>query len=212
MSVTLVGVRADVAFVVTEHRSRLTPERVAAYEGVSRTLEAAAAGRVESVHYGDVDGLDAGAVVLSGSSAPWSAHDPAALGRLGDAVVESGAPVLGICAGLQLLAGWAGGEVRPVADRGGRPERGYERVEVVVDDGLLEGLGTVATVFQDHEDEVVRLPAGARLLARSDACEVQAVSLPERRWWGTQFHPERFDRVHPDGERVLRNFFTLATG
>ena len=202
--------RSDVILVVSEHRSQLTPERLGAYERVRRTLEEAAGRRVSALHYEDVDGLDARAVVISGSSAPWSAHHPAALARLGDAVSASEAPVLGICAGLQLLAGWAGGEVGPVAERGGSPERGYETVEVVEPDGLLEGLGPVATVFQDHEDEVARPPAGARLLARSTACQVQALELAGRRWWGTQFHPERFDAEHPDGERVLRNFFALA--
>ena len=27
---------------------------------------------------------------------------------------------------------------------------------------------------------------------------------------GTQFHPEHFDAEHPDGEKIIANFFTVA--
>jgi GMP synthase-like glutamine amidotransferase len=39
---------------------------------------------------------------------------------------------------------------------------------------------------------------------------VQAVAVPARRWWGTQFHPEEFSAEHPAGERILLTFFELA--
>jgi len=48
------------------------------------------------------------------------------------------------------------------------------------------------------------------VLASSPACAVQAIADPERRWWGTQFHPEEFDGEHTAGERILRAFFELA--
>jgi anthranilate/para-aminobenzoate synthase component II len=28
--------------------------------------------------------------------------------------------------------------------------------------------------------------------------------------WGVQFHPEDWDAGHPDGRRVLQNFFEVA--
>jgi len=151
-------------------------------------------------------------VVLSGSSAPWAAHDRREIARLGEAVDRSGAAVLGICAGMQLLAEWAGAEVRPLGDRGADAERGFMPVEVLDDADLLAGLPGTATVFQDHQDEVVSVPGGFRLLARSATVPVQAFADEEGRWWGTQFHPEWSDDDHPDGNRVLENFFTLARG
>jgi GMP synthase (glutamine-hydrolysing) len=120
--------------------------------------------------------------------------------------------VFGICAGMQLLAEWAGAEVRPLAERGVRAERGFLTVEVLDDADLLAGLPATVTVFQDHEDEVADLPNGFRLLARSDAVPLQAFADDERRWWGTQFHPEWSDDTHRDGNRVLENFFALADG
>jgi GMP synthase (glutamine-hydrolysing) len=200
-----------VQLVVTEHPTFLDAKRARRYEEIRAILEEAAGRPVSSTHYLDVDRLGPGPVVLSGSGAPWSAHDPAQLERLGDAVQNADAPVLGICAGLQLLARFAGGRVEPMAARGQPPERGYQPLEVLDDSDLLSGLPARATVFQDHTDEVFDLPAGFRVLARTDGSEIQAIAATDRRWWGTQFHPERFDADHPDGRRVLANFFGLAS-
>ena len=196
----------EVVLVVTEHPSYLDERRLEGYERIRQTLETVARRPVEAVHYLDARELDADAIVLSGSKAPWAVHDRGELTRLGEVVTAAASPVLGICAGMQLLATWTGGEVRPARE----PERGYAPLEVLAADDLLRGLDRVAIVFQDHEDEITVLPEGFEVLARTKACEVQAVAAPDRRWWGTQFHAERFDAEHPDGERVLRNFFSLA--
>ena len=201
---------ARTVLVVTEHPSHLTRARAEGYEAIRGALEAMAGGPVESVHYRDVGAVVADTVVLSGSKAPWAAHEPDDLARLGEAVRASERPVFGICAGMQLLTMFAGGEVRPMQESGREPERGYLPLEVLDDSDLLQGLPRTATVFQDHEDEITVLPDGFRVLARTPGCEIQAVAVPERRWWGTQFHPERSDAARPDGERVLRNFFELA--
>jgi len=197
-----------VLLVVTEHPSHLTPAAIERYEEVRRRVAAVAGIAVERVHYEDARDLSgAEAVVLSGSHAPWAAHDPAVLERLGEEVRAFDGPVLGICAGLQLQALFAGGSVRhaaaPVA-------AGYRPIEVIDGGGLLAGLPARAQVYQHHTDEIAELPEGFSVLARSEECAIEAVAAPARRWWGTQFHPEPASREHPDGERVLRNFFELA--
>lgn len=199
-----------ITFVVTEHPSHLDEKRTRHYEEVRGRLEGVAERPVRALHYLEVERFGPAPIVLSGSGAPWKAHDPAALDRLGEAVRAAGTPVLGICAGLQLLAGFAGGRIAPMAEAGRPPERGYMELEVLDDGDLLVGLPARAILFQDHLDEIVELPADFRVLARTPGCEAQAIAAPERRWWGTQFHPETFDADHPDGERVLRNFFELA--
>jgi GMP synthase (glutamine-hydrolysing) len=202
---------ATVKLVVTEHPSCLDAKRARHYEEIRTILEEIAGRPVFSTHYLDVDELGPGPVVLSGSSAPWAAHDPANLDRLGEVVRATEAPVLGICAGLQLLSRFAGGRIEHMEARGQPPERGYLPLEVLDDGDLLAGLPPRATLFQDHTDEVFDVPPDFRLLARTEACEIQAFAAPERRWWGTQFHPEEFDADHPDGRRVLENFFGLAS-
>lgn len=199
-----------VTFVVTESRSWLDAPRQRRYEEIRVSLEEIAGRPVRSIHYLDADRLGPGPVVLSGAGAPWDEHDPAELARLGEAVRAMDAPVFGICAGLQLLAGFAGGRVEPMAADGRPPERGYLPLDVLDDGDLLAGLPARATVFQDHTDEISELPVDFRVLARTAGCEIQAIAAPERRWWATQFHPERFDADHPDGERVIANFFELA--
>jgi GMP synthase-like glutamine amidotransferase len=196
--------------VVTEQPDHLTPERQEGYARFARTLAEASGTGVRTAHYTEVDDLGRGPVVLSGSKAPWAAHDPAELERFRGVLRATEAPVLGVCAGLQLLAEAGGGRVRPMAEAGRPPERGYGPVDVLEPSGLLAGLGRRAIVFHDHEDEVVELPPGFRLLARSDGSEVQAFAADDRLWWGTQFHPERHDGEHPDGARILANFFALA--
>ena len=201
------NVRVD--FVITEHPSFLDAERTVGYEEIRRLLSALAGRPVDAVHYLDVRSLGPAPVVLSGSRAPWAAHDPGSLDRLGEAVLAADAPVLGICGGMQLLARFAGGRIATMVPED-REELGYAPIEVLEANDLLGGLAGRPTVFHDHRDEVTVLPGGFQVLARTESCAIQAIAAPERRWWGTQFHPERFDDEHPDGERVLRNYFSLA--
>lgn len=163
---------------------------------------------VRSIHYLEAhDFRAAAAVVISGSFAPWAAHAPADLDRLGDVVCAYDGPVLGICAGMQLQARYAGGAYAPAAVA---PVTGFGPVEVLEDGDLLRGLPLRPTVYKHHSEEIVSLPTGFRVLARSAECAVEAIAAPDRGWWGTQFHPEQFDDQHPAGELVLRNFFDLA--
>jgi GMP synthase (glutamine-hydrolysing) len=128
------------------------------------------------------------------------------LETLGEALRAAAGPVLGICAGMQLQAVFAGGAIAPSPT----PEHGYAPIEVDDRGGLLSGLPTRAVVFHDHDDEIVSLPDGFRVIASSTRCAIQAIADLERRWWGTQFHPEEWNTTHPDGEAVLRRFFELA--
>jgi GMP synthase (glutamine-hydrolysing) len=192
-------VQVRVRLVYTERRADLTDARARNYERLRAGLAAAGA-EVSWCWYEDVDVAGADAVVLSGSSAPWSSHDVARLDGLGEAI--GGLPVLGVCAGLQLLARFAGGRVGPAAV----PERGLLPVDVHDHGDLLHGLQDRIVVYQDHTDEVTELPDGFRVLASSADCAVQAIADPARRWWATQFHPEE----SPDGDRIFRSFLELA--
>jgi GMP synthase (glutamine-hydrolysing) A subunit len=198
-----------VAIVLTERKSQLTESRARNYERLRERIALASGDPVEVEYYEDLDPgwlARASAVVLSGSSAPWSAHDPNELERLGDAVRSAGLPVLGICAGMQLQAVFAGGTI----GRSRAGEHGYLPIRVHDRSDLLAELPREAVVFHDHDDEVVVPPDGFRVLASSADCAVQAIADSERRWWGTQFHPEEFRPEDPAGERILRAFFSLA--
>jgi GMP synthase-like glutamine amidotransferase len=198
-----------VELVFTERRSELTETRAKNLERLRGRLAAVSGQDVGVAHYEEVDPrrlARASSIVLSGSSAPWSERDPEELDRLGEAVRAAGRPLLGICAGMQLQARFAGGTI----GRSARPERGFLPIEVRDRSDLLRGLPANPTVFQDHTDEIVTLPEDFRVLAASRNCAVQAISCPGRWWWGTQFHPEESRPEHPSGELVLATFFALA--
>jgi GMP synthase (glutamine-hydrolysing) len=135
-------------------------------------------------------------IILSGG--PCSVYDADAP-PADERVLALGAPILGICYGLQYLTHKLGGKVRAAARR----EYGHAEVEVLEDSRLFKGLPRAMSVWMSHGDEAVELPSGFRLVARTSNA-VAAMEDPERRMWAVQFHPE----VHHTklGTQVLRNF------
>ncbi|MGH1561940.1 type 1 glutamine amidotransferase [Mumia sp. DW29H23] len=140
-----------------------------------------------------LDGYD-GVVTLGGGfmpdaddHAPWLPHER----KLTVQALQREVPLLGICLGAQVLALCAGGEVTASS---GETERGSCPVELLpaADDDPVFG-GLVAhgplRMIQNHRDSITALPAGADLLATSDACRVQAFRVGVCAW-GVQFHPE----------------------
>jgi GMP synthase (glutamine-hydrolysing) len=134
---------------------------------------------------------DVAGVVITGSHSmvtdhePWSEHAAAWLRE----AVEQRAPVLGICYGHQLLAYALGGEV---GDNPRGLETGTVNVhlnEAGIVDPLLGGLTNPLRVHVSHQQTVLKLPIGARLLAWSDRDEHQAFRVGDNAW-GVQFHPE----------------------
>jgi GMP synthase (glutamine-hydrolysing) len=199
-----------VEIVFTERRADLSEPRARNFERLREHVAAASGDAVDVAHYEDVDAARlarANAIVLSGSTAAWSERNPAELARLGAAVRDAGRPVLGICAGMQLQALFAGGALAPAA----KAEHGFLPIAVEDARDLLRDLPDKVVVFQDHTDEITLLPEGFRVLASSDACRIQAIGDAERRWWGTQFHPEESTTDHPAGRQVLATFFSVVS-
>ena len=137
---------------------------------------------------GDYDGL----IMLGGgympddtSGAPWLAREAELVSR----ALGTGMPQLGICLGGQLIAHVGGGAVEASS---GAPEKGSTPItltKAAAADPLFGGLRTETAFIESHVDRITRLPEDAVLLARSEACELQAFRLGEAAW-GLQFHPE----------------------
>jgi GMP synthase-like glutamine amidotransferase len=120
---------------------------------------------------------------------PWLRAEKAAI----RAWVAAGRPFLGMCLGAQLLAEACGGDVRLMT---APPEVGIDTVRVAPDP-IFAGMGEICPCFQWHGAEVVRLPPGARLLASSAGCHVQAFRVGECAY-GLQFHMELTETTAAD--------------
>ncbi|MDD4951882.1 MAG: glutamine-hydrolyzing GMP synthase [Desulfovibrionaceae bacterium] len=144
------------------------------------------------------------ALVLSGG--PASVLEPGSPG-LNPEFLSSGLPVLGICYGMQLLARDLGGRVASAMDR----EYGRAEFEIIEDCPLWEGLDQARLkVWMSHGDKVEALPAGFRVLGRTQSVDMAAIGDPGRRIYALQFHPEV---AHTErGERIVNNFLFKVAG
>ena len=114
--------------------------------------------------------------------------------QISDALLNAGAPVLGICYGMQALAAKLGGVVAPSAHR----EYGYAEVRARGHSKLLEGIQDrvgaegegYLEVWMSHGDKVTAMPPGFKLIASNDACPIAGMADESRRFYAVQFHPE----------------------
>lgn len=150
-------------------------------------------------------------VILSGS--PASVPDEGSP-RAPQSVFDSGLPVLGICYGQQVMSQQLGGRVEPGGvdgERDGEFGRAFLTVTepCVLFDGLWE-VGERHQVWMSHGDKVTEFAPGFRIVAVSDGAPFALIADDERRYYGTQFHPEV---VHtPDGAKLIANFVRHVCG
>ena len=142
------------------------------------------------------------AIILSGGSASVY-EENAPLVPL--AILSAGVPILGICYGMQLLARILGGEVTP---HRGNKEYGEAIVSFNSKDELFLNMEGDNVVWASHGDSVTKLPIGFKAIAHSkESNNISAMSYPEKKMWGIQFHPEV---THTDrGKAILWRFLTV---
>jgi GMP synthase (glutamine-hydrolysing) len=164
-------------------------------------------------------------ILLSGCSYGWSEYDWSSFAPLQEIIRDGKVPTLGFCGGHQLIAMTLGGACAPVGRLApGAPdpdpsdvpgmikEKGVLPVRVVQDDPLFAGLPETFDVWQSHYWEVKALPPGFERLAESDVCPVQVMRHRDKPWYGTQFHPERYQAAYSAGATILRNFCKIHRG
>ncbi|MGE8152738.1 gamma-glutamyl-gamma-aminobutyrate hydrolase family protein [Pseudomonas vancouverensis] len=125
-----------------------------------------------------LDAVAPQAIVLSGGNdiGQCAARDLTEGGLLEHASAQQ-LPVLGICRGMQMLAHWSGGALKPVS--------GHVRTR-----HRLSGQ-IVAEVNSFHGWALAGCPQGFEVLARSEDGEIEAVRHLDLPWEGWMWHPER---------------------
>ena len=142
-----------------------------------------------------------GIIISGGPASVYEASSP----QIDPALFSRNQPVLGICYGHQLLAHHLGGKVH----KGERGEYGIAHLSVICEDALWNGV-TRSQIWMSHSDTVEVLPPGFRITAATETSDIAAMSHPERKLFGLQFHPEV---VHTHaGMRILENFLFDVCG
>ena len=107
------------------------------------------------------------------------------------------------CYGIGVVTRMLGGEV----SRAFPEDTGPVMIELTADgrsDPVLGALATRFTALTAHKEGTSALPPGAALLARNDACPVQAYRVGDR-LYATQFHPEPTARAFTERMAVYRD-------
>lgn len=139
---------------------------------------------------------------------------------MAERVLGQGIPLLGICLGMQLLAGkgyefgensglgWINGEVvRLQADnlQTRIPHVGWNEVHIEKSSPLLQGIESGRDFYFVHSYHFVCV-SSENILATTPYCCGFTSVVGHNNIFGVQFHPEKSQKV---GFQVLRNFLTL---
>ncbi len=153
----------------------------------------------------DIRSFGPAGIILSGGPESVTVEEGP---RASDAVFELGVPVLGICYGMQTMAGQLGGKVAGSEHR----EFGYAQVKVAGASRLLDGIEDHADaegrglldVWMSHGDRVEALPEGFHAIAATDNAPLAGMADDSRGYYGLQFHPEV---THTrQGQRIISRF------
>ena len=121
-------------------------------------------------------------------------------------ILSLGVPVLGICYGCQLIAWMAGGVVATA------PVSEYGKVVLSADTSnvLFSGIPKQSVVWMSHTDYISAVPAGFRVIGKTDDCPCAAMADDARKIYAVQFHPEVTHSAF--GKEMLHNFLFRVCG
>jgi GMP synthase-like glutamine amidotransferase len=125
---------------------------------------------------------------------PWMSQ----LGRFVGGLVDAEVPVVGVCFGHQLLAHHLDGEVKRAEVGWGV---GVHEAQVLAPQAWMTPAADRFRLIVSHQDQVVRLPDDATLLATSDHAPVAAFRIGSA--VGFQGHPE-FTRAYASALMAAR--------
>ena len=129
-------------------------------------------------------------------------------------------PLLGICVGLQMFAdigyeetetkglGWISGKVSKMDNQNGKyklPHIGWNQINIVKDSKIFKDIENNSHMYFVHSYEFI--PKDKNVIsATTDYSSNIVCSIEKENIFGTQFHPEKSDRM---GLKIINNFIIL---
>ena len=139
---------------------------------------------------------------------------------LNEFVIKNKKPLLGICVGLQMFAdvgyeevetkglGWISGKVSKIDNQNGKyklPHIGWNQINIVKDSKIFKNIENNSHMYFVHSYEFV--PDDKKvILATTDYSSNIVCSVEKENIFGTQFHPEKSDKI---GLKIISNFIDL---
>ena len=184
-----------------------------------------------------VENLRPRAIVMSGFGGPFQTMKVGWFRGIDEVLHQARLPILCICGSHQLLGFSFNRDLRRVKRLVDEPMRrirptedfprraqgdskhdlspyfltdGFFPITRIKPDPLFKGLPRRMMLRCAHYCEVKKLPPGFELLASSGHCRIAAMRHRDRPLYGTQFHPEAYERPFFHGRTVLENFARIV--
>ena len=139
---------------------------------------------------------------------------------LNEFAINNKKPLLGICVGLQMFAdvgyeetetkglGWISGKVSKINNQNGKyklPHIGWNQINIVKDSKIFKNIENNSHMYFVHSYEFIPNDQSV-IVATTDYCSNIVCSIEKENIFGTQFHPEKSDKV---GLQLIKNFIKL---
>ena len=139
---------------------------------------------------------------------------------LNEFAINNKKPLLGICVGLQMFAdigyeetetkglGWILGKVSKINNQNGKyklPHIGWNQINIVKDSKIFKDIENSSHMYFVHSYEFVPKDKSV-ISATTDYSSNIVCSVEKENIFGTQFHPEKSDKI---GLKIIDNFINL---
>ena len=139
---------------------------------------------------------------------------------LNEFAISNKKPLLGICVGLQMFAdigyeetetkglGWISGKVLKIDNQNGKyklPHIGWNQINIVKDSKIFNDIENNSHMYFVHSYEFI--PKDKKVISATvDYSSNIVCSVENENLFGTQFHPEKSDKL---GLRIIDNFLKI---
>ena len=139
---------------------------------------------------------------------------------LNEFAINNKKPLLGICVGLQMFAGigyeetetkglgWISGKVSKIDNKDGKyklPHIGWNQINIIKESKIFKNIENKSHMYFVHSYEFI--PNNKNVIsATTDYSSKIVCSVEKENLFGTQFHPEKSDKI---GLQIIENFINL---